>query len=656
MNNSHPSSFKNELIIATKIRLVEERLLSLFSEGKLNGTVHTAVGQEFTGVFVSKYLGREDFVTSNHRGHGHYLARFNNVKGLIAELMGKVGGVSGGMGGSQHIVDENYLSNGIQGGMLPIAAGVAYYNKLAKNNAISVSYIGDGTLGEGLVYETLNLASVYALPMLVVIENNGIAQSTSMKQSFRGDIENRVKGFGWEYRKTNTRDLEQLDHVVKDSVGYVRNQQKPLFIEIETYRLNSHSKGDDNRKKAEIEELKRLDLISNLLENGESEFLSEVANIRNEIDAVVDEVMAMETLVNSAFGKTQINSLPKLTDINLENQSTERYNTLIYQSLKTYLSQNEKSLLIGEDIQNKSEFTESDYGGAFKVTRDLSDFFPNRVLNSPISEGALFGFASGYAMKAGRSFAEIMFGDFTTLVFDQVLQHASKFHAMYNGKVSCPVVLRTPMGGKRGYGPTHSQSIEKHFLGIDNFCIVALHHRIDPHYIYEALNKFAAPVMLVENKILYTLSGNKRKVVGYNYQFSDHLFPILKITPSKFNPIATLLCYGEVLNEAEDALFELMVNDEFFCEIICPTLISEITIQPIIDSVRITKKLIIVEEGSGFASWGSEVVSALVCAGIQDFELYRWSNENTIPSSFQAELNLLPTRDKIVKLIKKGTQ
>ena len=171
MKNNILTSYKKEIEKAILIRLVEERLLSLFSEGALNGTVHTAVGQEFTGVFISKYLQPSDFVTSNHRGHGHYLARFGNVRGLISEIMGKEEGLSGGFGGSQHIVDENYLSNGIQGGMLPVAAGVSFYYKKKEINSISVSYIGDGTLGEGIVYETLNLASVLNCPFLVVVEN-----------------------------------------------------------------------------------------------------------------------------------------------------------------------------------------------------------------------------------------------------------------------------------------------------------------------------------------------------------------------------------------------------------------------------------------------------------------------------------------------------
>jgi 2-oxoisovalerate dehydrogenase E1 component len=248
-----------------------------------------------------------------------------------------------------------------------------------------------------------------------------------------------------------------------------------------------------------------------------------------------------------------------------------------------------------------------------------------------------------------------MFGDFTTLIFDQILQQSSKFKAMYNGKVNCPVVVRTPMGGKRGYGPTHSQSIEKHFLGIDNFGVIALHHRLNPEYIYKAIDKICAPLMIVENKILYTLVGDKKKPNGYDYSFSDHLFPILSVYPRNESPCATLLCYGEVLNVVEDALFDVMVSDELFCEVICPSMISEIQYEIIAESISRTGKLIIVEEGSGFASWGSEIVSKLLSNGIKDFKLMRFSNELTIPSSFEAELNLLPSRKAVSKLIKEIT-
>ena len=162
--------------------------------------------------------------------------------------------------------------------------------------------------------------------------------------------------------------------------------------------------------------------------------------------------------------------------------------------------------LIGEDIEDNNQYTPESYGGAFKVTRDLSSKYTNRVLNTPISEAAIVGISAGYSIKAGRTVVEIMFGDFTTLIFDQIVQHVSKYGTIYNGKIKCPLIIRTPMGGKRGYGPTHSQSLEKHFLGIPNLYVIALNHRVSPDYLFKAICEVdGAPFLVIENKILLCL-------------------------------------------------------------------------------------------------------------------------------------------------------
>ena len=160
---------------ALLIRRTEDTFIELFSKGKLNGTVHTCNGQEFSAVALCNYLQKQDIIFSNHRCHGHYIARTGDVEGLIAELMGKQTGVCGGIGSSQHLCNDNFYSNGIQGGIVPVATGMAMAGKLKRNKAISVVFIGDGTLGEGAVYESFNLASLFKLPLLVICENNGYA-------------------------------------------------------------------------------------------------------------------------------------------------------------------------------------------------------------------------------------------------------------------------------------------------------------------------------------------------------------------------------------------------------------------------------------------------------------------------------------------------
>ena len=235
------------------IRGVEQRLLSLFAEGKLFGTVHTCIGQEWTGIAIAEALIDGDVIFTNHRGHGHFLARTGDVGGLIAEVMGKQAGVCGGRGGSQHLCAGGVYSNGIQGGIVPVSAGMALAQKLRGTGRIAVVFIGDGTLGEGVIYEAFNIASKWRLPLLVVLENNRYAQSTPQSQTLAGDIEARAAAFGIAAERADTWDPEGLLSTAARCVAAVRRGDGPRFLRIDTYRLMAHSKGDDDREPAEVQ-------------------------------------------------------------------------------------------------------------------------------------------------------------------------------------------------------------------------------------------------------------------------------------------------------------------------------------------------------------------------------------------------------------------
>jgi 2-oxoisovalerate dehydrogenase E1 component len=639
--------FNNEIKKAILIREVEMSFLSLFEQGKLNGTVHTCIGQEFTGVFVSKYLTADDHVVTNHRGHGHYISKTGDIKGLIAELLGKEIGCSGGMGGSQHLYNKNFLSNGIQGGMVPIACGIAKYYKLQKQKNISVAFIGDGTLGEGIIYETFNIAAKKEYPLLIVLESNGMAQSTSTEQTFSGDMQKRIEGFGIEYIETTTDDLFDLDIKVKKAITQVRDENKPTLINIKTNRLNSHSKGDDNREESKIKQLKDKDILNKIYEEGS--FNDYIKDTKSEILGIIND-LENETITTSIKKKEKL-ILAQHPQKFLNDVEKGRYSSLINETLKDLLEQNNDLILLGEDIEDKNIFNPKEYGGAFKVTKDLSINYPNQVFNTPISEAAITGISSGYVLAGGKAILEIMFGDFTTLIFDQLLQHASKFEDMYAGKIHCPLIVRTPMGGRRGYGPTHSQSLEKFFLGIPNLSVIALNHRISPRYVYDILlSSFNNPCLVIENKILYTIENSKSKLVGYKYSFNEKsdTIPNLIISPKDYPSELTILCYGGSLIEIEKVTEKLCIEDEIFVDIICPTIISEISVNEIITSLQITKKLLIVEEGNNFASWSSEVIAKISEKQLNS-SITRISNNETIPSSFDAELNTLPSVNKIYK-------
>lgn len=637
---------------ALKIRKFESFLLETYSKGLLNGTVHTCIGQEITPVLIANYMQKDDVVFSNHRGHGHFLSISEDYKGLLYEIMGKIDGCCGGYGGSQHTYIKNkFFSNGIQGGMTPIAVGYAYSQKKEFRNAISIIYIGDGTLGEGLLYESLNIASIHETPVLFVLENNGIAQSTFFEENFRGSIKDRVNGFGLDYFYTDSRDFESMNDVVKKAVNNTR-KNNPTFLEVKSYRLKSHSKGDDNRSDKLINQLFEKDLLnSELVKNNitsDNKFDKYLDNLLNESVKTPD----FENISNKFINLSKDYQFDQLSEF-----SDKRLNEQIYLALRKYLNDDKNSIIIGEDIRSKFNNESKSYGGAFKVTKDLSDIFSERVLNMPISEGAIIGFSTGYALSGEKAISEIMFGDFMTLTFDQIFQHASKFQTMFNDEnLNICLTIRTPMGGKRGYGPTHSQSIEKFFLGINNFNVFAINHRLNINIFYQNLLKHRIPKLIIENKILYNIIPKKQNIPTYYEIFQTSCeFPTIVIKPkSKYKAHLTILCYGGTLIDVENSLVEIFQELEILTEIICFSCISPIhNLKPLVDSIEKTSNLLIVEEGSNFASFSSEIAAQLLEKNISINNFERISNNEIIPSSFKAESKMLINTSIILNTIKK---
>lgn len=242
----------DDLELLLLIRRFESTLLDLFAQGKLNGTTHTCLGQEYIPVALRPLLAESDFVFSNHRGHGHYIARFEDCAGLLAEIMGREGALCDGVGGSQHLYRPGYLSTGIQGAGLPVAAGVALHLKRARSRGLAVVFMGDGTWGEGSVYEALNMAQLWRLPLLIVVENNRIAQSTPTTAEMAGTIKGRAQAFGINYLKIISKDINLIRRILEPSIRRVREACTPLVVEFMTDRLGPHSKGDDTRSPDEI--------------------------------------------------------------------------------------------------------------------------------------------------------------------------------------------------------------------------------------------------------------------------------------------------------------------------------------------------------------------------------------------------------------------
>ena len=629
-----PAHFIEEALL---IRLVEQKFLDLFSKGMMNGTVHTCVGQEFSAVAVAGQLTENDWITSNHRCHGHFISKTKNWQGLIDELMGLECGVCKGIGSSQHLYAKGFMSNGPQAALVPVATGIALHRKINKLPGIAVSFVGEGTLGEGVLYESFNLASLYKVPHLIVCENNFYSQSTPQSDGVAGSILDRPQAFGIKTFEADTWDVPNLFAIARNAIDFVR-QGNPAFLIIRTYRLNPHSKGDDNRDQSEVDLFKAKDVLNLLLND---EFWK---NVSNEIS------IKIETHINNSSNKTlqyieyAKDQLPRETTEELG--QVHNPNIRMVQALNGAYRQTllDGSFHIGEDIADP-------YGGAFKVTKGLSTDFPGYVRNTSISEAALIGIATGMALMGTKSFAEIMFGDFMTHSFDQLISNASKMHHMYAFQASVPLRIRTPMGGKRGYGPTHSQSLEKHLLGIDNVGVISLSSLLDPAVVIDETKFIDFPLILLENKIDY---GRYLWVESESHDISreQKLLGALKLSPKIGAPTITIVSYGESARHIADNLELFFVETDYIAELICVTQLHPVDINLIERSIGKTRKILIVEDGSISFGFGSEILSKLVEKRCQlDFALRVGAEPVPIPSIINLELEILPTINRIINLV-----
>lgn len=316
------------------------------------------------------------------------------------------------------------------------------------------------------------------------------------------------------------------------------------------------------------------------------------------------------------------------------------------------MQQDPNVILLGEDLLDP-------YGGAFKVSRGLSDAFTGRVLTTPISEAGFVGLAAGMALRGLRPVVEIMFGDFLTLAADQLINHAAKFPWMYSGgkapeyQVRVPLVVRTPMGGRRGYGPTHSQTLEKHFLGTPGLQVIAPTAVGDPgSLLCETVLATEKPVLFVENKLLYLQPVRPASLAQeFEIETTPGPNPAYTLRLRGAPPASlTLAAYGYSAELALQAGLRLAYENEIIIELVIPTLLAPFHIEPILASASRTGRLITVEEGGYTLGWGAEIVAqAAENLGSRLRQAQRLAGADLpIPASTPAELKLGPSVQSIL--------
>ena len=630
--------------LALRIRIVENKFLQMFSSGMLNGTVHTSVGQEFSAVAFCNNLLDGDAVFSNHRCHGHYLAVTKDTRSLMAELMGKKSGVCSGIGGSQHLCESNFFSNGPQGSLTPVAAGMALGMKKKATGNIAICFIGDGTMGEGIIYESMNLSALYEIPVIYVCENNQYAQSTHISNNLSGSILKRAESFGLNTFSGNTWDYEELIDSAKNAIASAR-ENKPSFFMVDTYRLNAHSKGDDDRSEEEVSLYQQKDPINKML--NEKEVQAVYNKIKKEVDLIVEDLIDDDELSPLDFKEKNTPSLEKTKWLPLGVNQSGRQSDNIYQYFKTAINDKDNICLIGEDIAYP-------YGGAFKITKDLSKLYPNNVISTPISEAGITGLGIGMGLAGFKPYVEIMFGDFISYAFDQILSNASKFYEMYNNKARVPLVIRTPMGGGRGYGPTHSQSLEKFFNGMNNIKIIALNYLSNIDSVYKNTSQELDTVLLIENKVDYSkLNIDMPEDIIMEQLCEDSDYPAILLKPKEITPDISLITYGGGLHVALESVDKLYYEHELVAQIICLTQIYPLNMKTISDIVSESEYIATIEESNIEGGFGSEIIANLVeIFGNSSKKYMRIGSKNySIPSVKNLEENFLVSSQKIVDIV-----
>lgn len=635
-----------------EIRAFEHFIIKLFSENKLSGTTHTYIGEEATAVAVMANVKENDTVFSNHRCHGHYLAYGGPKEKLLAEIMSRKSGLCFGMGGSQHIHYKNFYSNGIQGGIVPNALGAAYVHKLDKSDANTIVFIGDGTLGQGVVYESFNMASVTGSPIMFVIEDNGYAMSTKSEYAVSGKIVDRLKAFNIKAFEIKSTNIDELLPFFEVAFDYLNSERKPVGVIVHNYRLYAHSKGDDIRDSKEVASHMSDDPVEHVRSVlGKAQVETLYNRYMNELK-IEEQKLESEQIIKVESNMNQNFLLPP-SNTTYFTESNRKCIEVLQETFKDIVSTNPRVIFLGEDIRDP-------YGGAFKATKGLSELAGERVLNTPISEACIVGMSVGMAMTGKIPICEMMFGDFIALGFDQLLNHAVKYNWVCGDSVHVPMVVRIPSGARRGYGPTHSQSMEKYMMGIPGLHVLALSPVHNPQTLYSNLvSTITSPTMVIENKKMYSsrIAVVRNGNMGIWTCFEQNQYGYSTVHMSLEKELQAdyyAITYGDMVNEVIAAAEELMLKDEIQVDVIIMSQLLPVPINDLKEIIPDNAKIVTVEEGTETNGIGAELIAEFATRRIGSSYLRIAAKDCPIPNGIELEKQVIPDTTEIIRRLRNG--
>ncbi|MBZ6079091.1 alpha-ketoacid dehydrogenase subunit alpha/beta [Microvirga puerhi] len=636
-----------------RIRLFEERATELFKAGVIKGTAHSYAGEEAIAAGTCQHLGRDDFIGSYHRGHGHCIAKGASLDRMMAELMGKETGYCGGLGGSMHIadLDLNILgANGIVGATMPLGTGAALAAKLTGSAQVSIAFFGDGAANQGVFHESVNLAAVWKLPMVFVCENNQYALNTPFRRTTSVDqIAMRAGGYGIPGTVIDGNDAVEVYRVVGDAIERARAGEGPSIVEAMTWRWGPHSMRANLREPRTDEEMKAWmarDPLIRLEERMRMEAGIPAATIASIREEVAEEIAAAVAFAaGSPEPDPQILSravyVPHWPHPEPRSQGAREltFPEALNEAIRQEMERDPAVFMMGEDI--------AETGGIFQVTKGLVERFGHdRIRDTPISESTFCGAGVGAAIAGMRPIVEVQIFDFVTLMMDMIVNQAAKFRFMNGGHARVPLVIRGPQGGGIRLAAQHSQSLEAWFSHVPGLVVIAPSTPYDAKGLLTAAIRDDNPVIFLEHKMLYL--GKSGPVPEESYAI-----PIGKAAIRRPGTDVTIIATQVMVSKALSAAVELE-RQGISAEVIDPRTIRPLDVDTILDSVRRTNRAVIVHEACLTGGFGAEV------AALINEHAFDWldapvtrvaSLDVPMPFNDRLESAVIPSQERIVAAV-----
>ncbi|MBC8447764.1 MAG: dehydrogenase E1 component subunit alpha/beta [Chloroflexi bacterium] len=634
------------------IRHCEQQLVRLYAAGKIYGGCHTYTGEEAVATGVCAHLRPNDMVFSTHRGHGHALAKGVTPAELIAEVMGRATGCSGGRGGSMHLFkpEVGFMgSSGIVGPSITLAAGGGYSAMLLKTGQVSVAFFGDGAVNNGAFHEGINLAAAWKLPVVFVCENNLYATEVAFeKATANPDVASRGAAYGLPGIAVDGNDVLAVHQAASEAVKRARSGGGPTLIECRTYRTRAHAEGMRDtgyRTREEMTAWKERDPIRLFRERllaGGSATEAELEAIDAETKAEAEEATKFaeaSPMPDPATVTAHVYSEVRDLDTPEVPGTAGREMTFVEaarQGLAEEMARDARIFVVGEGVGPR--------GGNFNTTVGLYDLYgEERLRDTPISERGFTNLCTGAAATGTRPVVDFMFIDFLTDAFGDMFNHMCKLQWMSSGRLKMPIVVRGCVGVAPSNAAHHSGNYYPLFMHIPGFRVVMPSTPADAKGLLKTALRSDDPVLFLEHKNLLALKGPVPD--------GEYLIPFGQAAIRRAGTDLTVVGVGFTVQQALDAA-ELLTAEGISAEVLDPRTLAPLDIGTILASVHKTGRLLVVDEDFAPCGVGAEIATQVMERAFDDLDApVRRVNGLFAPAPYSPALYepMVPTVKSIVQ-------